>query len=414
MREFLPAMATTPELYDRYVLNTAKRSLTIARGEGSRVWDDKGNSYLDFATGIAVSCLGHGHPALAETYAAQSRKLIHCSNLYYNENAGPVAERLVRLIGPGKIFFSNSGAEANEGLIKLARLHGRQNRQGAYEVIAATQSFHGRTMATLSATGQEKIRSGFEPLLPGMIHVPYNDLAAVRAAIGPKTSAILVEGIQGESGIFPATPDYLRGLRELSQEHNLLLLMDEVQGGFFRSGRFQSYQRILEGHEGGDQFRPDALSLAKSLGGGFPIGAFWVSDRFAPLFTVGSHNTTYGGSPLGTAVIGAILDVIERDGLEENVRRRGAELIGGLGVLQKRYPGAVAVRGHGAIVGLELAVEPVVALPHFQEAGLLLAPAGSRTLRYLPPYTATSAEIDEALARTEKALQAIQHATPKA
>ena len=404
-------MATTHALYDSFILNTAKRSLTIARGEGSRVWDDAGKGYLDFATGIAVSCLGHGHPDLVAAYAAQAKKLIHCSNLYYNEVAGPVAARLVKRIGAGKIFFANSGAEANEGLIKLARLHGRQNRQGSFEIVAATGSFHGRTMATLSATGQEKIRSGFDPLLPGIVHVPYNDLAAVRAAIGPKTAAVLVEGIQGESGIHPATPDYLRGLRELTQEHNVLLLMDEVQGGFFRTGKFASYERILEGTDGGDAFRPDALSLAKSLGGGFPIGAFWVSDRFAPLFAVGSHNTTYGGSPLGTAVIGAILDVIERDNLMENVRKRGAELAGGLGVLREKYPAVVtAVRGHGAILGLELAVEPTVSGPHFAEAGLLLAPAGNRTLRYLPAYTATQAEVDEALALTEKALQSLQQA----
>lgn len=404
-------MATTHELYDRYILNTAKRSLSIARGEGTRVWDDIGRPYLDFATGIAVSCLGHGHPDLAETYASQAKKLIHCSNLYYNEVAGPVAEKLVRRIGAGKIFFANSGAEANEGLIKLARLHGRQNRQGAFEVITATGSFHGRTMATLTATGQEKIRSGFDPLLPGAVYVPFNDLAAVRAAIGPKTAAVLVEGIQGESGIHPATPEYLRGLRELTQEHNLLLLLDEVQGGFFRTGKFGSYERILEGTDGGETWRPDALSMAKSLGGGFPIGAFWVNDRYAPLFAVGSHNTTYGGSPLGTAVIGTILHVIERDHLLDNVRKRGDELIGGLQILREKYPAVVAaVRGHGAIVGLELTSEPGVSGPHFAGAGLLLAPAGNRTLRYLPPYTATQADVDEALALTEKALQTLQQA----
>ncbi len=400
-------MSRTTDLYDRYILNTAKRSFTLVRGKGVRVWDDAGRDLIDFGTGVAVSSLGHAHPALVETFATQPGKLIHCSNLYYNENAGPVAEKLVNLVAPGKIFFANSGAEANEGLIKLARLYGRAKRGGAYEIVATTNSFHGRTMATITATGQEKIHAGFEPLLPGFVHVPFDDIKAMKAAIGPQTAAVLIEGVQGEGGVFPSSPGYLKELRRITKEAGVLLLMDSVQCGFFRTGRFQSYERILEGDADGADFRPDAISMAKAIGGGFPIGAFWLSDAHAGLFAVGSHNTTYGGSPLGTAVIGTILDTIEKDGLVQNIRDREADLVGGLRELQSRYPVVKAVRGLGAMIGLELAVEPAVSMPKFHEAGLLLAPAGCRTLRYLPPYIVTQAEVGEALERTEKALKGI-------
>ncbi|MDE1170565.1 MAG: acetylornithine transaminase [Verrucomicrobium sp.] len=387
--------------YDEYVLHTANRSLTLLHGQGATVFDDKNRPYLDFGTGIAVSCLGHDHPALAEVYARQSRRLIHCSNLYRNEHAGALAERLVGLLGPGKIFYSNSGAEANEGLIKAARLFGKD--RGAFEIVCTKDSFHGRTMATLSATGQEKVQAGFAPLVPGFVHVPYNDLEAVRAAITPRTAAVLIEGIQGESGILPADPEYLLGLRALTREKNVLLFIDAIQCGHFRTGAYQSFQRILG--ERAAEFRPDGLSMAKSLGGGFPIGAFWLDERLAPLFTVGSHNTTYGGSPLGTAVAGAVLDVIEREGLAANVRARGEELLSGLRALQGKHGGLVAgVRGFGALVGLQLAAEPAQAMPHFLEAGLLVVPAGNKTVRYLPPYNVTAAEVADALARTDAAL----------
>lgn len=398
-------MASTAELYDRYVLHTAQRTLTLVRGEGVRVFDDHDRSYLDFATGIAVNCLGHNHPALTEVYATQPRKLIHCSNLYYNENAGPLAKRLVEKLGPGQLFFSNSGAEANEGLIKLARLYGREQGTGAFEIITANQSFHGRTMATLSATGQPKVQAGFAPLLPGMVHVPFNDLEAVRAAITPQTIAVLIEGIQGEGGVIPATPEYLLGLRALTREKNVLLMIDAVQCGHFRTGRFQSYERLLEGNPAAASFQPDAVAMAKALGAGFPIGAFWVAEAYAGLFTPGSHNTTYGGSPLGTAVATAVLDAIEQGKLAENVRARGEQLLVGLRHLQNQYPVVTGVRGYGALVGLELAVEPSVAQPHFTDAGLLLAAAAQRTLRYLPPYIVSAADVDDALDRTETALK---------
>src|SRR6202000_367266 len=216
---------------------------------------------------------------------------------------------MVNLISPGKVFFSNSGAEANEGLCKLARKFGHD--EGRYEILTAENSFHGRTLAAISATGQEKVKKGFEPLVPGFRHVPYNDLAAMRNAISPSTAALMIEGIQGEGGVTPATPEYLLGLRQLCDEKKLLLFMDGVQCGHFRTGRFQSYQRILENVPGGDKFMPDAISMAKSLGGGYPMGAFWVRQPFTDLLTAGSHGTTFGGSPLACAVALKILSVIQ-------------------------------------------------------------------------------------------------------
>ena len=230
--------------------------------------------------------LGHAHPAITEALVEQSRKLIHVSNFYYHEPQGRLAQALVSLIGPGKCFFCNSGAEANEGLFKLARKFGHD--EGRFEILTALNSFHGRTLAGIAATGQDKVKKGFEPMVPGFRQVPYNDLDAMRAAISPATAAILIEGIQGEGGVTPATPDYLLGLRRLCDEKKLLLLMDGVQCGHFRTGRFQSFQRILEGVPGGETFLPDGISMAKSLGGGFPIGAFWVRAPYADLLGAGT------------------------------------------------------------------------------------------------------------------------------
>jgi len=396
------AVPRAEDLYAKYVVPLARRGLTLVRGEGRRAWDDQGRKYLDLGGGVAVNSLGHAHPAITETLARQSATLIHSCNLYYNPWQGELARRLVELTGPGKVFFCNSGAEANEGLIKLARKFGHDS--GRYEIITTTNSFHGRTMATLSATGQEKIQHGFEPLVPGFVHVPYNDLAAVEAAITPKTAAILVEGIQGEGGVYVATPEYLLGLRKLADAKNLLLLMDGVQCGFFRTGRWQSYQRILEGTPGGESFRPDAIAMAKSLGAGFPIGAVWIREPYQDVFTPGSHGTTYGGSPLACSVALTVLDVVEREKLADNIRARGDELVAGLKKLVGK--GAIkAVRGYGGLVGFELEKEePGPAVARLTEAGLILIPAANKTVRVLAPFNVTSAEIAEALTIIEKTL----------
>ena len=400
----VPASHAVPravDLYARFVVPTANRGLTLVRGQGVRVWDDQGRNYLDLGGGVAVNSLGHAHPAMTETLARQSATLIHCSNLYYHPWQGELARRLVGLTGPGKVFFCNSGAEANEALIKLARKWGHAS--GRYEVITASNSFHGRTMATLSATGQDKIKVGFDPLVPGFVTVPYNDLAAVEAAVTPRTAAILVEGIQGEGGVYIATPEYLLGLRRLADEKNLLLLMDGVQCGYFRTGRWQSYERILEGTAGGDAFQPDAIAMAKSLGAGFPIGAVWFREPFQDVFGPGSHGTTYGGSPLACAVALTVLDVVERERLMDNIRARGEELLAGL----KKLVGQKieAVRGFGGLVGFQLKDEEAPpAVARLTAAGLILIPAANRTVRILPPLNVTAAEVAEALAIIEQAL----------
>ena len=254
------------ELFNKFVVPSYGRfDLALKRGEGSHVWDVRGKRYLDLGGGIAVCSLGHAHPEIMNALIEQSKELVHVSNLYYHAPQGRLAKKIVDHIAPGKVFFCNSGAEANEGLYKVARKSGHD--EGRFEIITATNSFHGRTLAGIAATGQEKVKQGFEPIMSGFRHVPYNDLEAVENAISPATVAVLIEGIQGEGGITPATPEYLLGLRKLCDEKNLLLMIDAVQCGHFRSGRFQSYQRILEGVPGGESFVPDAVSMAKSLGG---------------------------------------------------------------------------------------------------------------------------------------------------
>jgi len=415
---------TIRELFTKNVVPSYGRfDLALSHGQGSYVFDVNGRRYLDLGGGIAVCALGHAHPAITEALVEQSRKLIHCSNLYYQEPQGRLAQALVNLIGPGKVFFSNSGAEANEGLFKLARKFGHD--EGRFEILTAINSFHGRTLAGISATGQDKVKKGFEPMVQGFRHVPYNDLEAMRNAISPATVAILVEGIQGEGGVTPATPEYLLGLRQLCNGKKLLLMMDSVQCGHFRSGRFQSYQRILENSElatkNDEPFLPDAVSMAKSLGGGFPMGAFWVRAPFADLLSAGTHGTTYGGSPLACAVALKVLEVIERDKLEANAREVGEHLKAGLLALKQRYPKAVReVRGLGLMLGLELAPELTNVLPGdpaksmatrltslLQAGGLLVIPAGTQIIRLLPALNLRRHEAEEGLGIIEATLRSL-------
>jgi acetylornithine/N-succinyldiaminopimelate aminotransferase len=388
------ARTDVQSLYEQYVVNTANRGLNIVRGKGRHAWDDQGRKYLDLGGGVAVNSLGHAHPAIRDTLARQADVLIHTSNLYYNEGQGRLAKRIVELTGPGKVFFCNSGAEANEALIKLARKFGHDSAR--HEIITAKNSFHGRTMATLSATGQDKIKQGFDPLVPGFVHVPFNDLAAVEAAITPKTIAVQIEGIQGEGGVNVATPEYLLGLRELTRKRNLLLLWDGVQCGCFRTGRWQSYQRILEDTPGGEAFAPDAIAMAKSIGAGFPVGAVWIREPYQNVFGPGSHGTTYGGSPLACSVVLTVLDVIEREKLADNIRARGEELKRGLEALVGTH-GIKGVRGHGGLVGMIVEGEPAPAVAKLTAAGLILIPAANNAVRFLPPLNVTSEEIADAL-----------------
>lgn len=403
-------------LYDRYVIPSYGRfELAFVRGEGSWLYDVHGRRYLDLGGGIAVCCLGHAHPALAGAVAEQARQLIHVSNLYYTEPQGRLAAELVRRIGPGKVFFANSGAEANEGLFKLARKFG--HAEGRFEILTAANSFHGRTLAGIAATGQDKVKRGFEPMTPGFQHIPFNDLEAARAAISPATVAILIEGVQGEGGVTVARPDYLLGLRALCQEHRLLLLMDEVQCGHYRTGRFHSYQRILEAAPAGAAFLPDGVSMAKSLGGGFPIGAFWVREPYADLLGPGTHASTFGGTPLACAVALRVLEVIEREGLAEHARAMGEFLLNELQTLAGRFPGVLAaVRGLGLMIGMELGTalpglpgDPARApalrfVDALHAAGLLAIPAGAQVVRLLPPLNLSMQEARFGLERIESVL----------
>ena len=406
--------------------------LALSHGSGSYVFDVTGKRYLDLGSGIAVCCLGHAHPAITEALVEQSKKLIHVSNLYFPEPQGRLAAEIVKRIGAGKVFFSNSGAEANEGLFKLARKFGHD--EGRFEILTATNSFHGRTMAGIAATGQDKVKKGFEPMMPGFRHIPFNDLDAARKAISPATVAILIEGVQGEGGVTPATPEYLLGLRQLCDEKKLLLLMDEVQCGYYRTGKFQSFQRILEDWEGRrvadpniqrrrhavpPEFLPDGISMAKSLGGGFPMGAFWVREPFADLLGPGTHASTFGGTPLACAVALKIFEVVESEHLAENARKLGDWLKNELERLAKTYPAIVKnARGLGFMLGFELAEQiPAFASSdksaavqftnRMQAAGVLVIPAGTQVIRLLPPLNLKPQEAGEGIAKIEEAVKSL-------
>jgi acetylornithine aminotransferase/acetylornithine/N-succinyldiaminopimelate aminotransferase len=410
--------AAIRELFDNYVIPTYGRfDLAFTHGSGAYLYGVDGRRYLDLGSGIATCALGHAHPEITETLAQQSQRLVHVSNFYYTEPQGRLAQALAGLLGPGKVFCCNSGAEANEGLFKLARKFGHD--EGRFEILTAVNSFHGRTLAGISATGQEKVKQGFEPMVAGFRHVAFNDLEAMREAVSPATAAILIEGIQGEGGITPATPDYLLGLRALCDEKKLLLFMDGVQCGHFRTGRFQSFQRILEGVPGGESFLPDGMAMAKSLGGGFPIGAFWVRAPYADLLGPGTHASTFGGTPLACAVALKVLAIIERDRLADNARHLGAWLKGELARLAAAYPRVIsAVRGLGLMLGVELAEQiPAFAgnskaaalqfVNRLHELGVLTIPSGARVVRLLPPLNLTRSQAEEGLEAMEKVLKAV-------
>jgi acetylornithine/N-succinyldiaminopimelate aminotransferase len=389
------------ELFDKFVVPSYSRfDLALERGDGSYVWDVDGKRYLDLAGGIAVCSLGHAHPEITKALTEQSRTLIHVSNLYYNEPQGRLAKRIVDQIAPGRVFFCNSGAEANEGLFKLARKFGHDS--GRYEIITTTDSFHGRTLAGIAATGQEKVKKGFAPEVAGFGHVPFNDLGAMQRAITGSTAAILVEPVQGESGVRIAKPEYLIGLRQLCDDRNLLLLFDEVQAGHFRTGKFQSWQRILDRHGGSvnRRYLPDAVSMAKSLGGGFPMGAFWVEEKFANVLGPGTHASTFGGTPLACAVALRIFDVIERENLAGNARSIGDLLLGGLQRIQQRFPNVVnVVRGIGLMIGIEFQrqFESADIIKELHRRGLLAVPAGTSVIRLLPALNLSKTEAQEGL-----------------
>jgi predicted acetylornithine/succinylornithine family transaminase len=407
-------MSPLAEDYSRFVIPTYGRfDLDIERGSGCRIWDTSGRKILDFGAGIAVCSLGHAHPEVTSAVCGQAGKLVHASNLYRTGPQADLARRLVEVTGEGKVFFCNSGAEANEGLIKLARRFG--SATGRSGILTFTGSFHGRTMACISATGQDKVKKDFGPLLPGFQHLSFGDLDAVRAAVDSNTIAILVEPIQGEGGIHPATADFLRGLRALCNERDMFLLFDEVQCGLGRTGHWCGWHAITK------EVQPDGVSWAKGIANGFPLGAFWASSKvvdgrgpLCDLLGAGSHGTTYGGNPVCCAAGLKTLEIIERDGLLESSRVLGDHLSSSLRALGS--PLIAEVRAIGLMIGVQLAADfPKTARPPALEvvtramaAGLLVIPAGETVVRFLPPLNVTRQEIDEAVAKFSETLRTLE------
>ena len=369
--------------------------ITLVKGQGTYVWDAAGKRYLDFASGIAVNAVGHAHPYWVKRVSEQAGKLVHVSNLYRNEPQGQLAHALAQRCGPGRVIFCNSGAEANEGLLKLARLHG-QRKSGSegvcIGVIVAEKAFHGRTFCGMSATPQEKIQKGFRPLLSGFTAAPLNDLAAWDKAIDAKTTAaVLIESIQGEGGVNPAAPDFLRGVEKICRERNVLFMIDEIQCGIGRTGKFFAYEFA--------GVKPDAIAMAKGLGGGFPIGAIWMAPPHDDLFQAGSHGTTFGGGPLAATAGLAVLEILESEQLVAKVAERSVSWHAELHKLVELRPDLVKeVRGAGYMVGVILHIDPVPVVAALREAGILTAPAGGVAVRLLPPLNASPEELAEAVA----------------
>ncbi|HIJ68059.1 MAG TPA: aspartate aminotransferase family protein [Deltaproteobacteria bacterium] len=375
--------------YSKHICGTYTRfPVAFVRGAGCRLWDDAGKEYLDFLAGIAVCGLGHCHPEVAVAISEAARKLVHVSNLFYTYPQLELAAELTRLSFADKLFFCNSGAEANEAAIKLARKYSRDTfGPGRFHIISMNDSFHGRTMATLSATGQSKIHKGFEPLVEGFVHVDFNSVPAVEAAITDKTCAVMVEPVQGEGGLnFPA-PGYLRDLKALCKQRKLLLIFDEVQSGLGRTGSLFAYEQ--------EDVTPDIMTLAKALANGLPMGAMLAVDEAARAFTPGSHASTFGGGPLVASAALATLRIISEPAFLGRVRETGAYFISRLQELKERYSFIKDVRGRGLLVGLELAVPGAKFVSKCMDRGAIINCTHDTVLRFVPPLIAGNSEIDE-------------------
>ncbi|MBI1986832.1 MAG: aspartate aminotransferase family protein [Nitrospinae bacterium] len=389
----------TEELFqwsERYLAPTYKRApVALVRGEGARVWDSEGKEYCDFLSGIAVNNLGHCHPEVVEAIRRQAGQLLHVSNLYHIEPQAHLGKLLVESSFADRAFFCNSGAEANEAAIKLARRYSYlRHGEGRSEILVMEGSFHGRTMATLSATGQSKFWEGYAPLLPGFRHLPFGDLAAIEAAISPQTCAILVEPIQGEGGVKIPPPDYLPGLRRLCDRQGLLLLYDEVQTGMGRTGTLFAYEAF--------QAPPDIMTLAKALAGGVPMGAMLAGEEVMGAFTPGSHASTFGGNPLASAAAVAAVQVLLRGELLENCRKVGSYFLAQLEELKGQYPFVKEVRGKGLMIGMELEVPGGPMVDACRERGFLINCTADRVLRFVPPLVITEREVDRLVAALDE------------
>jgi len=386
-------------LSEKYVAHTyARYPVVLVRGKGSRVWDKEGEEYLDFVSGLAVCNLGHCHPRVVRAIQAQVEKLIHVSNFYYIEPQIQLASLLCQRSFADKVFFCNSGAEANEGAFKLARKYAKEKMgKDRYEIITMERSFHGRTLATLTATGQEKFHKGYEPLMPGFKYVPFNDVQAVKNSIDLKTCAVMLEPIQGEGGVNCPSEGYLKALREICDEKGLLLIFDEVQVGIGRTGKLFAYE-----HEG---VEPDMMTLAKSLASGVLIGALMIRKGIGESFGPGDHASTFGGNPLATAAGVATVTALLEEGMLENCQKMGEYFFSRLEEIKKRFPFVKEVRGKGLILGIELKMDGTSIVKEMLKKKILINCTMGNVLRFLPPLIITKEEIDRVVKALEEVFQ---------
>ena len=387
------------EQAEEAVLHTYNRyPVVLDHGEGVYLYDTEGKKYLDFAAGIAVQALGYHYSGYDEALKAQIDKLMHTSNLYYNEPAAEAAEKLVKASGMSKVFFTNSGTEAIEGALKAARKYAyAKGRKDTYEIIAMNHSFHGRSMGALSVTGNEHYQEPFRPLVGGIRFADYNDLESVKAQFSEHTCAVILETVQGEGGIYPASEEFLKGVKALCEEHDALLILDEIQCGMGRTGHFFAWQEY--------GVKPNIMTCAKALGCGVPVGAFVLDEKTAAAsLAPGDHGTTYGGNPFVCAAVSKVLDIFEQDQIVEHVQKVGAYLEEKLDVLVRKYDFIAERRGRGLIQGLEIQGRPVneIVLKLLEE-GLLVITAGSNVLRLVPPLVITEAHVDEMAEKLERA-----------
>lgn len=370
-------------------MNTYGRfPLTLVKGEGLYAYDDKGKKYLDCGSGIAVNCLGHCHPAVTKAIQRQAETLCHCSNLYWSEPQLVVADYLTQYSGLDRVFFCNSGAEANEGAIKLARKYFYDRGQAdRYEIITMKKSFHGRTLATLTATGQDKVKTGFAPLPDGFVYADFNDFDSVKNAVTPHTAAVMLEPVQGEGGIYPMEPEFIQAVSALCRSNDLLLIFDEVQCGMGRTGTMFCYESY--------GITPDIVTTAKALGGGLPFGAFIANENVAASFGPGSHGSTFGGNPVASAASAAVLGTIENENMLEHIRSISKYFFAGLEALKEEFPAVItAVRGKGLLIGMEVSCTAAPVVNACLEQGLILLNAGPDVVRFLPPYIITEKDVD--------------------
>ena len=383
------------KMYDKYIMNTYKRvPFCLEKAKCAKVWDIDGKTYLDFFPGWAVSGIGHCHPRVVAAIKKQASRLLHVSNNYYSALQAKLAEVIIKNAFPGKVFFANSGAEANEAAVKLARLYGHDSSR--YEIITMTKSFHGRTLAMITATGQDKVKKGFEPLPAGFIHIPFNDIEAVKEAITDKTIAIMLEPVQCEGGINIAGTEYMKSLRRLCDEKDIILIFDEVQTGMGRSGRMFACKNY--------GIVPDVMTLAKALGGGLPIGACVAREKFQDVLTPGTHASTFGGSPIVCAAGLAVFEAIKKEKLLENTVKMGAYLVRRLENLKAKYRSIKEIRAMGLIIGVDLNIKGEDVYKECMKEGLLINCTQDTVLRIMPPMTMTKAQADKAVAILDKVL----------